>query len=120
MKTIKFLIFSVLLVSVCSCRNEVESFKVYKQVHGLEVAAYPAHVEFSWDSSQGESYDLYLKSGRNLKLLNSINSSPYLDWSVKPSKVPTSATYYVIPKGINPKSLSLLLSPQLQMRHCWI
>ncbi len=106
MKTIKFLIFSVLLVSVCSCRNEVESFKVYKQVHGLEVAAYPAHVEFSWDSSQGESYDLYLKSGRNLKLLNSINSSPYLDWSVKPSKVPTSATYYVIPKGINPKSLS--------------
>lgn len=99
-------VFFALALAICAC-NRVSSEKaVYSQIRSLNAEAYPSHVDFSWESSQGAVYDFYLQDGKKLTYLSSQSSSPYLEWSPVPSEQAKEYIYYVVPQGIDPKTIS--------------
>ncbi len=97
--------FLALALLACSCTSNAVSDSVYVPIRALQTEAYPSHVEFSWESSQGAVYDFYLAEGKKLKYISSQSSSPYLDWSPVPSDRALTYKYYVLPQGLNPKAL---------------
>ena len=86
MKRISILV-SVLSILICfsSCHRTQNAEGLYVLPHNLTAEAFPAHVEFNWNSSHGAEFDLYLKSGRKTELLATVSQSPFLDWSLKES-----------------------------------
>lgn len=102
----KYLLFLVACLAFSSCRSGAPENQVYAPVRSLKAEAYPAHVEFQWNSSQGAVYDFYLEDGKKLKLIASESESPYLDWSPVPSDREQTLKYYIVPQGLNLKRLS--------------
>ncbi len=99
-----FLILAVsFAVACCSPKQEVPA---YRAPDNLKAVGELAHVEFTWDSSQGAEYDFYIRRSHKLEFIKTVCSSPYLDWSVEFSNPAREYTYYVIPHGIQPKQLS--------------
>lgn len=106
MKRISILV-SVLSILICfsSCHRTQNAEGLYVLPHNLTAEAFPAHVEFNWNSSQGAEFDLYLKSGKKFEKLSTVSTSPYLDWSLDVSDNSRARTYYMLPHGVNPRSL---------------
>lgn len=98
-------VFLFCLLAFSACNRKSSGDAIYSPIRSFSAEAYPSHVEFRWDSSQGAVYDFYIKDGKKLKFLSSQSSSPYLDWSPVPSDLNKEYTYYVIPQGMNPKTL---------------
>lgn len=92
-------------VVLLSCNRNVKSDVHFKQP-SFRAEAYPAHVEFTWDSAQCLEWDFYLRSGRRFSLVGTASHSPYLEWSPVPSDKSSSLTYYILPKGVRPEELS--------------
>ncbi len=113
------LIASLVLFILSSC-SESEKVSVFKSPSGLSAKGELAHVEFTWNDSQGEQYDIYLKEkglfSDKFKYVATVNSSPYLDWNVEYSSPSKEYIYCVLPHSVRPKQLSREDLEKLQVK----